>query len=74
MDEDGNKQLSKEELIEGFEAMGFEFEEEEVDEIISKLDTDESGTIDLTEFITAIRVRFLLIIIVDKFKDISSFL
>ncbi|CAD6237047.1 GSCOCG00002111001-RA-CDS [Cotesia congregata] len=55
MDEDGNKQLSKEELIEGFEAMGFEFEEEEVDEIISKLDTDESGTIDLTEFITAIR-------------------
>lgn len=59
MDEDGNKQLTKEELVEGFEAMNFEFEDEEIDQMIAKLDTDESGTIDLNEFITAIRVSFI---------------
>ncbi|XP_063989373.1 calcyphosin-like protein isoform X2 [Diachasmimorpha longicaudata] len=55
MDEDGNKQLSKEELIEGLGEMGFELNEGEIDEIMSKLDVDGNGSIDLTEFITAVR-------------------
>lgn len=56
MDEDGNKQLSKEELTEGLTEFGFEISEEEIDEIMEKLDTDESGGISLDEFIVAIRV------------------
>ncbi|XP_034947162.1 calcyphosin-like protein [Chelonus insularis] len=55
MDDDGNKQLSKEELANGLKEIGFELEDGELDEIMSKLDTDGSGSIDLTEFLVAVR-------------------
>lgn len=59
MDEDGNKQLSKEELTDGLTEAGLELNEGEIDEIMTKLDADGSGGIDLTEFITAVRVSIL---------------
>ncbi|XP_011312409.1 calcyphosin-like protein isoform X2 [Fopius arisanus] len=55
MDEDGNKQLSKEELTDGLTEVGFELDEGEIDELMSKLDGDGNGSIDLTEFIAAVR-------------------
>lgn len=61
MDEDGNKQLSKDELQQGLTESGFEFEDGELDEIMTKLDTDGSGGISIDEFITAVRVIFFLI-------------
>ncbi|KAK0176408.1 hypothetical protein PV328_000547 [Microctonus aethiopoides] len=55
LDDDGNKQLSKEELTDGLAELGLDMAENEIDEIMSKLDTDDSGGISLTEFIVAVR-------------------
>ena len=59
MDEDGNKQLSLEELTEGLHESDFDITDDEIKEIFDELDTDGSGSIDLTEFITALRVSFI---------------
>lgn len=61
MDDDGNKQLSKEELTDGLTELGLDMAENEIDEIMSKLDADDSGGISLTEFIVAVRVSLLYI-------------
>jgi len=56
IDTDNNGALSREELINGFSQIfgeGQENIEEEVDKIMSNVDTDHSGEIDYTEFIIA---------------------
>lgn len=55
LDNDGNKQLNKEELTEGLAEYGLKLSEEEINVIMEKLDTDGSGEISLDEFIVAIR-------------------
>lgn len=56
MDDDGNKQLSQQELLDGLRESNFDLSDDEIAEIFTKLDTDGSGGVDLTEFIAAIRV------------------
>ena len=54
LDKDGNGTLSREELLEGFtDLMGKVEAEKEVNKIMSEVDTDNSGTINYTEFIAA---------------------
>ena len=59
MDKDGNKQLSLHELAEGLHGSNFQISNDEIKKIFDELDTDGSGSIDLTEFITALRVSFI---------------
>lgn len=56
MDEDGNKQLSLEELSDGLEECGLDLSSEEISEMFQKLDADGSGNISVDEFIVAVRV------------------
>ncbi|XP_043282365.1 calcyphosin-like protein isoform X3 [Venturia canescens] len=55
MDDDKNKQLNQEELAAGLSEIGFDISEDEISEIFARLDADESGGIDLTEFVKALR-------------------
>ncbi|XP_014211669.1 calcyphosin-like protein isoform X2 [Copidosoma floridanum] len=55
MDEDGNKQLSKDELKRGLEECGLELSDDEVDAMFEKLDADSSGGVNVEEFIVAVR-------------------
>ena len=56
MDEDGNKQLSQDELSEGLKECGLELSSDEIVEMFTKLDLDGSGGINVEEFIVAVRV------------------
>ncbi|XP_008208878.1 calcyphosin-like protein isoform X2 [Nasonia vitripennis] len=55
MDEDGNKQLSQDELSEGLKECGLELSDEEITEMFNKLDADGSGGVNIEEFIVAVR-------------------
>jgi len=55
LDDDGNKQLSQEELVDGLRESNFDLTDDEINEIFTRMDADGSGGIDLTEFIVAIR-------------------
>lgn len=57
MDDDGNKQLSLEELTTGIRETGLDLSDSEIAEIFKALDVDGSGGINVTEFLVAIRVR-----------------
>lgn len=56
MDDDGNKSLSFEEFRKGLNDAGLELTEEEVWYLFKKFDTDHSGSINMEEFLQAIRV------------------
>lgn len=54
LDEDGDGQLSKQEILNGYqEAFGIPISEEEVDKMFDEIDIDKNGTIDYTEFVMA---------------------
>lgn len=56
MDDDGNKNLNKEEFTHGLREMGLEVTDEEIGEMFNKFDTDNSGSVNLDEFLVHIRV------------------
>lgn len=54
IDIDGDGNLSKEEILLGYEKhFGIPISEEQVDEMFAKIDLDGNGTIDYTEFVMA---------------------
>jgi len=54
MDTDGNGKLDKKEIQSGYlEFFGKVMSDEEVDEMFSKVDVDDSGAIDYSEFVVA---------------------
>lgn len=54
IDENGDGQLSKEEILKGYqEATGIPITPEEVDKMFDEIDIDKNGTIDYTEFVMA---------------------
>lgn len=58
MDEDGNKSLSLQELTDGLEECGLELSSDEISSMFEKLDGDGSGSVNVEEFIVAVRVSF----------------
>ncbi|CAK1604477.1 unnamed protein product [Parnassius mnemosyne] len=55
MDDDGSKQLNKEEFMNGLKETGLELSKAEAEELFNKFDTDKSGSISLDEFLKQIR-------------------
>lgn len=54
IDKNGDGNLSKEEILEGYEEhFGVPISEEEVDKMFKEIDIDGNGTIDYTEFVMA---------------------
>lgn len=54
MDLNGDGKLSKEEIKQGYgEYFGRNLTDEEIDEMFKKVDTDNSGEIDYSEFVVA---------------------
>ncbi|XP_046744164.1 calcyphosin-like protein isoform X1 [Diprion similis] len=55
MDDDGNKQLSLEELSNGIRETGLDLSDAEIAEMFKALDTDGSGGVNVTEFLVVVR-------------------
>ena len=54
MDKNGDGNLSKQEILEGYEEVfGVPINEEEVDRMFKEIDIDGNGSIDYTEFVMA---------------------
>jgi calcium-dependent protein kinase len=54
LDKNGDGNLSKQEILEGYEeAFGVPINEEEVDKMFAEIDIDGNGSIDYTEFVMA---------------------
>lgn len=58
MDDDENRQISMEEFLNGLKEAGMELSPEDAKDLFQKFDGDNSGGINLTEFLVAIRVRY----------------
>jgi len=56
MDDDGNTALNYEEFDKGIRETGLNLSNEQTRHLFSRFDTDDSGTIDMTEFLIAVRV------------------
>ncbi|XP_077301613.1 calcyphosin-like protein isoform X2 [Arctopsyche grandis] len=55
MDDDGNRQLDKEEFTKGLKDTGLDISDEDISAIFDKFDTDNSGTLNMDEFLISIR-------------------
>jgi calcium-dependent protein kinase len=54
LDKNGDGNLSKQEILEGYEEVfGIPINEEDVDRMFTEIDIDGNGTIDYTEFVMA---------------------
>lgn len=58
IDDDNSNDLSLEEFTKGVADTGLELSDEEAEELFNQVDTDESGHIQMTEFLVALRVSF----------------
>ncbi|VDM03693.1 unnamed protein product [Schistocephalus solidus] len=61
MDDDSNRQLSKEEFTKGCNDFGCHLSPDEVDKLFADIDTDKSGCIAFDEFLRALRRRIDLV-------------
>ncbi len=59
IDDDGNKQLSKDEFIKGCKDFGVDLTTDEIEGLYNELDRDQSGSINFDEFLEALRVSYL---------------
>ena len=57
VDRDGSGTITKEELAELMETLGIDATQEEVDMMISEIDTDDNGSIDFDEFVSVMSRR-----------------
>ncbi|XP_050681717.1 calcyphosin-like protein isoform X2 [Leptidea sinapis] len=55
MDDDGSKQLNKEEFVNGIKESGLDLNPDDTEELFHKFDVDNSGSISLDEFIARLR-------------------
>ncbi|XP_047985997.1 calcyphosin-like protein isoform X2 [Leguminivora glycinivorella] len=55
MDDDGSKQLNKEEFFSGIKDTGLEISNEDTEKLFTQFDTDNSGSISVDEFIKQLR-------------------
>ncbi|XP_073951692.1 calcyphosin-like protein isoform X2 [Choristoneura fumiferana] len=55
MDDDGSKQLNKEEFFTGIKDTGLEISDQDAEKLFAQFDTDNSGSISVDEFIRKIR-------------------
>lgn len=56
MDDDGNRALNYEEFDKGIRETGLKLSDEQTRQLFSRFDTDDNDTIDMTEFLIAVRV------------------
>lgn len=59
MDDDGNRQLSFEEFLNGLREIGFEISQEDAKLMFDNFDLDHSGGINMEEFLVAVRVSVI---------------
>nr|CAJ2313426.1 calcyphosin-like protein isoform X2 [Metisa plana] len=55
MDDDGSKQLNKEEFFKGIKETGLELSDEEAEKLFNRFDTDKSGSVSIDEFLKQIQ-------------------
>lgn len=58
IDDDNSNDLNLEEFTKGVADTGMEISDEEAEELFKEIDTDESGLINMSEFLVALRVRW----------------
>lgn len=57
IDDDSSNDLSLEEFVKGLKDTGMDISEEESEEVFKEVDVDGSGSLNMTEFLVALRVR-----------------
>lgn len=67
LDKNKNRKIDAGELENGLRQMGINLNEEQVSVLVKHFDRDNSGQIDLSEFLTAIRVSIYSFIILSNF-------